>query len=204
MNKTGTTSIHEAFQILGIKSLHWSPEHSDMNWRMETAKVIKKRLVGLIESQSDNPLKDWDEYSAYSDINPIINRFEYFYNKYPGSKFIYTCRDDDGWLRSREKHVQRNIKARGKGRYESDFLTIDREGWLKEKHEHFRRVKKWFSEIGKESEILYFDIFRGDGFPRLCEFLGLPIPPQDFPWENAEKLKEGQSCLNGINKANTP
>jgi len=183
MNKTGTTSLHQAFEILRIKSLHWAPELHDQQWRSSEATRIQKEMGRRVESEDPNPLGPWDEYDAYSDIYPISEHFKTFYVRYPRSKFIYTDRDDQSWLRSREKHIQRNLAAKAKGNYHGNFLTIDREKWLRQKHDHLERAKNFFNSERKEA-LLYFNVFRGDGFDSLCSFLGVEKPSQDFPWVN--------------------
>ncbi len=39
--------------------------------------------------------------------------------------------------------------------------------------------------------LLTFDLFDGDGFDKLCEFLDRPVPEQPFPWGNSAASKTG-------------
>jgi len=39
---------------------------------------------------------------------------------------------------------------------------------------------------GRPDDLLILDICGGDGWEKLCNFLSLPIPSVDFPFENAK------------------
>ena len=49
---------------------------------------------------------------------------------------------------------------------------------------HDSRVRRFFADKPGE-RFLAFDVFAGDGWPKLCAFLGLPEPSVAFPHENA-------------------
>lgn len=186
MNKTGTTSVDRALKVLGVKSLHWAPDHGDYSSRVELSKKIQKEMGMMIKNKEKDPLGPWTGYEAYSDIWPIIDKFEYFDKCYPGSRFIYTDRDDRDWVKSREKHVGRNIAMASEGLYGGNFLSVDHERWIVEKQGHRDRVKRYFSEASL-SPLLFFNVFNGDGYEKLCCFLNLPIPDTPFPWANRAK-----------------
>ena len=44
------------------------------------------------------------------------------------------------------------------------------------------RVARFFAD--KPGRLLHFDIFAGDGWEKLCAFLGRDIPAAPFPWRN--------------------
>ena len=184
MNKTGTSSLHDAFGVLGLRSLHFAPEYQHPPRGGAPSGHFWTTIAERIEAGDRDPLGEWGTFQAYSDVGPLTERFEYVYQCYPGSSFIYTDRDDEDWLQSREAHVRRNQEARRAGRYRGDWLTVDREAWLAEKHDHLKRVRNWFSVEGRERDLLEFNVFRGDGYPELCGFLGLPLPDEPYPWRN--------------------
>ncbi|WGL16392.1 hypothetical protein PVT68_16705 [Microbulbifer bruguierae] len=181
MNATGTSILHRAFQVMGLNSLHWAPEVGSLKSRMEEAKKFQFSLLNAIEAGKRDPLGDASYFDVFSDVWPIIQYFEYFYSAYPGSKFIYTCRDDEEWLRDRERHVGRNKSALESGDYVGSFVNVEREKWLKEKYNHLKRVKQWFSADGRSDDLLYFDLYKGDGFVELCDFLDCKLPERIFP-----------------------
>ena len=76
LSRTGTTSLHHAFEILGIRSAPTS--------------------VALLFDPDDEVL---GLYEAFTD-NPIPFLYQRLDARFPGSKFILTTRDLDDWLRS--------------------------------------------------------------------------------------------------------
>lgn len=165
LNKTGTISLHQALETLGFRSLHWGgPE------------VAKKIHVAFHEGR---PLvEDLDDYDAYSDLVPISKRFDVLDRQYPGSRFILTTRDMEGWIRSRTAHVLRNQERAERGEYTGTFLVVDPDAWRADFIEHHRRVAEYFE--GRD-DLLTMDITKGDGYELLCPFLAVPIPAEPFP-----------------------
>ena len=180
----GTSSLHEAFGVLGLRSLHFAPEDEEPAPGTAPPGHFWTVIAERIRDRHPDPLGEWGDYDAYSDIGPITDGFEHVYRCYPGSRFIYTDRDDEDWLASREAHVLRNREAHREGRERGDWLTVDRERWLAQKHDHLRRVREWFSVEGRTRDLLEFNVFRGDGYAELCGFLGLPVPDEPYPWRN--------------------
>ena len=74
-NKTGTTSLHNLFDIIKIKSIH-----------------TIRPIIPII-----------DNYDAFSDGDHY--NFEQYYNIYPNSLFILNTRPIFNWLISRYKHA---------------------------------------------------------------------------------------------------
>lgn len=184
MNKTGTNSLHRAFGVLGLRSLHFAPDDVDPARGTVLSKRIRASISERIRAGDRDPLGEWGSYEAFSDIEPIKDHFDELHARYPGSRFIYTDRDAADWLDSREAHVRRNQVAAREGRYDGDWLSVDRAGWLAEKHAHAARVQDWFAVDGRSRDLLVFDVFRGDGYAELCDFLALPVPDEPFPWSN--------------------
>jgi hypothetical protein len=125
-----------------------------------------------------------EQFDAYSDMAG-----EYYFaaldRQYPGSKFILTVRDLESWLDSRERHVQRNRADPG---YRNVFLNVDRTGWRRHMRNVRRAVEQHFR--GRPGDLLVIDIPAGEGWDRLCPFLGVAAPPDAFPHENRSAPKE--------------
>lgn len=182
MNKTGTSSLHEAFMTLGLNAIHYGPAScSSLAEHLEKGREIARNMRKY-KADGLPLLRDISNYDAFSDIGPIINFFELIDEQNPGSKFIYTERDTAAWVKSRIKHVQRNRVNIKKGRYQSSFTEIEPEKWAQSKEEHFQRVMMHFAE--KPEQLLIMNISHGDGYEKLCPFLGLPIRNEDFPKKN--------------------
>lgn len=182
MNKTGTSSLHAAFLKLGIKSIHHGfSDYKTLREHLESASYIEKTI--LKNEKEDRKLLDSiDEYEAYSDIGPLINRFEILDSQYPNSKFIYTNRNTLKWIDSRKRHVLRNIENKNKQLYESNFCNIEEEKWLERKFLHLDRVKKYFRN--RPNDLLIINVTEGDGYEKLCPFLRFEMIQEQFPEKN--------------------
>jgi hypothetical protein len=119
-----------------------------------------------------------DQYDAYFDVAGLVRRFRELDAQYPGSRFILTTRDLEGWLASREKHVLGNEQRTA---YPGSWLTIDRDAWVADRERHHAEVLDYFAG---RSDLLVFDVARGDGWDKLAGFLGRRPPRRRFPWQN--------------------
>ena len=61
-------------------------------------------------------------------------------------------------------------------------LKFDRDRFARAYEEHERGVREYFRE--RPGDLLVMDICAGDGWEKLCPFLGLPAPPAPFPHAN--------------------
>jgi Sulfotransferase domain len=155
--KTGTTSLNDAFAILGISS------------------------IGCPESVS--AIRRFD--AATDGI--VAARFEELDRAYPGSKYIYTVRERESWVRSYMRHYQRKQPSLhghedltktlyGTTGTEKDVL-LD----AYERHEH--HVLEYFRN--RPDDLLVMDICDGCAdWGSLCAFLGKPVPDEPFPSSN--------------------
>jgi hypothetical protein len=170
LNKTGTLSLHEALEILGYRSFH--------HGGLETMKLVERAL------EEGKPLLSYldPEYDAFSDIFGLTYDFYIADVQYPGSRFILTVRDLEGWLESRRRHVERNQEAAARGEYTDGFDEVDIETWTTEFVRHHALVRSYFAD--RPDDLLEYDLIGGDGWEPLCGFLGRPVPDAAFPWRN--------------------
>jgi hypothetical protein len=172
--KTGTATLRTALNMLGL-----NVTNVDKNlWR----DIEAGRLDGLwnfVGTRAEPVFRGWPLPTAYRQI------FERYGND---ARFIMTVRrDSDAWVRSLKKHVIRrgpmsnfkNIRAFGRmyphGQERHYAAWYDRQ--LDEVHAFFR-------ERGAEDRLLQICWEDGDGWEKLCSFLGRPIPATPFPYEN--------------------
>jgi Sulfotransferase domain len=164
LSKTGTTSLCEALRILGYSTIDFP--------------------VGLIGVE---------EHDAATDA-PIADNFELLDRRYHGSKFIYTVRQRDDWLRSCRTYWARRIDRDRETRqevvelYERIYQSVDFDENLfrhaYDKHE--MRVLSYFAN--RHHDLLIIDICSGEGdWQPLCSFLGKEIPDRKFPHLNKKK-----------------
>jgi len=158
LGKTGTTTLGAALTILGFKAVDFMNE------------LTRERM-----SEDDLPIFD-----AFTDP-PAGMTFESNFERFSNAKFIYTTRSPESWRDSKLKHWRRHT---GDGDPEEIRAAMERPEKLVVAYRvHEMRVRRFFSERPRDC-FLEFDIFGGQGWPQLCEFLGVPIPAQPFPWSN--------------------
>jgi hypothetical protein len=176
LNKTGTTSLHDAFLKLNISSVHCNEKNGN---HIKT--VIKEN-----HEKGHKLLKGIEQYDAYSDWSiPSTNHlFIEFDKQYPNSKFILNTRDMDGWIKSREKHVKRikKLDKLQKKYPDNPWYNINKEAWEKEFIDHHKKVFDYFAD--RKNNLLIFDVTKGDGWEKLCLFLNKNIPNSTFPTSN--------------------
>lgn len=186
LNKTGTTSLPAALDILGVSCLHHT-----------------HRVKGVLSEESEKnispPLSLLPQFDAFCD-HPIEKIYPELDAAYPGSLFICTARDKPSWIDSRRKHVLRN---RSNPDYHGAWITIDEEAWSKEFDQHEEKLSAYFQE--RADDLLFLDLFNGDGWLELCEFLCCDKPETPFPRENdANSITKNypgfQGCLRRLLK----
>ena len=79
MNKTGTSSLHDAFTVLGLRSLHFAPEHDDPAGGRAPAGHFWTTIAQRIRDGDRDPLGQWGGFDAYCDVGPLTDHFEYVY-----------------------------------------------------------------------------------------------------------------------------
>jgi hypothetical protein len=167
LQRTGTTSLHRALQMLGYRSVH-----------------------GPFGLYPDLDPSIMDCYDAFSD-NPIPLLYPLLDQAYPGSKFICTTRDMASWLKSVKwlfsvGRLESNwqaapvIDAVHAALYgTSDF---DEPAFRTFWHVYHAGVRRHFAD--RPQDLLMLDFTAGDGWEPLCAFLGHPVPGVAFPRSN--------------------
>ena len=171
--RTGTTSLAKALKFLGLETLDWPKE--------------------LFRDIDDDVIR---RYDAFTD-NPIPLLYKELDRRHPGSRFIHTVRDDEAWLKSAEwlftlGMVKFNWRDGKDGPILAEMhrelygtTVFDAELFLERYCRHNREVAEYFAD--RPDDLLVVDITRGEGFERLCPFLGLPLPAEPFPhWNRRE------------------
>jgi sulfotransferase family protein len=173
LNKTATTSLHEALRVLGLESLHWGGPPI-------------RRLVEAAIDEGRPPVDDLDvRFDAFSDIEALSLNFRRLDHHYPGSRFILTVRPVDDWVVSRRLHVEHNLRRRERGNYTGDFLTVDEPAWRRLWSGHVDGAREYFA--GRDC-FLEIDLTAGPEWDGLCAFLDVPVPDAPFPWANPAQL----------------
>jgi GT2 family glycosyltransferase/glycosyltransferase involved in cell wall biosynthesis len=169
LNKTGTTSLHQALRVLGYDSLHWGGPA--LRRFIETSLAEGAPLLSRLDPHLD----------AFSDIQVLSEHYELLDTQYPGSRFVLTVRPLDDWIASRRRHVETNRRRKEAGTYHGRFLEVDEPAWREHWTRHVEGAREYFA--GRD-DFLELDLIASPDWRPLCDLLGRPRPTIDFPWAN--------------------
>jgi hypothetical protein len=164
-HKTGTTSLANALYTLGYYVTGFFGVY-DPNIRTvvyEQAHLLADRYDGA----QDTP---W----------PVI--YKELDCWYPGSKFILTIRPTDEWIASIVKHFKSQRIPAHEWIYGVETAARNEDVYIRRYENHNREVIDYFKD--RPGDLLVMDITQGDGWEKLCPFLGVGIPPFRFPSQN--------------------
>ena len=177
--RTGTLSLTRALQRLGLRSSHFEP--------------FSMQAYAHLDAVCDTPV-------------PML--YPYLDHLFPGSRFILTVRSPGTWLRSVERHIRvdgwperlgakppQGLRPDVIRQHQQIFGTVlfHRERYLRGYFRYCAGVVDYFFD--RPGDLLLMDIPAGDGWERLCPFLGRPIPELPFP--NEHRLADDGSGTQG-------
>lgn len=200
LSKTGTSSLCDALNLLGVKTVHYP---------------FDERTFAELR-EGNYRLSLMEDYQGAVDI-PVAPFYAQFDREYPSSKFILTVREREGWLESCEVHwrlmsqwwenfprFKRFQEFIGACVYGTHAFNRERFDFVY--RTHAQNVCDYFR--GREDDFLVIDICGGEGWEKLCPFLGLPAPRAPFPHANewmhllmrasqdvAESIPEGETLI---------
>lgn len=188
LSRTGTLSLSNALEILGFKSIHFDT----------------KRLNDILDGSVQQP-----SFRRYDDVDAVVDLpAAYFYQElmeaYPGSKVILTIREIEAWWRSVDSHLnkygvteEKRIKHRLGERfgfrpwkelsYDSFRRTLRKQAFGSATPREFLYKKKYrqhndlvLATVPPE-RLLVLNIAAGEGWEKLCPFVGVAVPDTPFP-----------------------
>jgi len=158
LGRTGTVSFCAALRLLGYTRVGHNPEF--------------------------HRLRDLDGGAD----NGVLIFYKYLDFKFPGSKFVLTIRDLESWLVSAE-YASSIFPIKGMDDdtpimrrmilYET--VTFDRQKYIAAYERHHADVRRYFAG---RSDLLEMNLADGDGWDKLCPFLGLDPPAEPFPHDH--------------------
>jgi hypothetical protein len=176
LSRTGESSLTEALVMLGYR-VHFVLAHENVEEALKSPRF---------DAFTHTPLA-----CCYKEID----------RQYPDSKFILTTRERESWLQSCEKRwatyhtppqfatAYNDVNRRLYG-----IEDFDRDTFSKAYDKHLADILQHFA--GREQQLLLLNICAGEGFEKLCPFLGKPVLAQPFPQKNS--MAEFQSPLKRI------
>jgi hypothetical protein len=208
-SKTGTTSLEKALEILGYKVCrgHWKLSHTFYLHALYIHKDYDEifRLINYWDAFADAP---WGGTDLYLQL----------YNKFPNAKYILTVREPKSWYESLEKLITMfdlNQETaldsyHANGMYGSAYFfrhifNIEKLAGNKQKIiDHFtihnEKVIDFFSN--HPANFMVYDITSGEKWKKLCKFLGVTAPKNDFPYAN--KAIDNPYMSNIVSKMQNP
>ncbi|MFO7936466.1 MAG: sulfotransferase [Kiritimatiellia bacterium] len=173
-HKTGTSSLALALKKLGYRVTGAHGIHDpDI---AENVLPMVRSLVSKYDAFQDNP---W----------PII--YKELDHEYPGSKFILLLRDPESWIKSQVKYFGSRTTAMREWIYGVGCPEGNEDVYLKRFMEHNEEVTRYFKD--RPDDLLVMNLAEGDGWEKLCPFLGVDVPDIAFP--HANKISDRESKL---------
>ena len=167
-HKTGTTSLGQAFEILGY-----------------CKRGVSKAALPYILSGDLEPVFGLvDRYDAFED-NPWPLLYQELDARYPGSRFVLTVREPQDWLKSVMNHFGTRSTEMRKWIYGHGAPIGNERAYLHRYLTHNTQVTHYFRD--RPQDLLVMDICAGDDWHRLCRFLGKPVPQVPYPRANVRR-----------------
>ena len=175
LSKTGTTSLSNALQILGYKT---KDNMGVIKYAAGDVSSVDLDLVDANDALTDTPIP-----SFYRELDV----------RYPGSKFILTVRDSEGWLRSCKKQFTPRFAGIQTDAHKRLFMDLygtdafDDRGFAHGYERFVDGAREYFKD--RQSDFLIIDIAAGEGWEKLCPFLEKPVPDIPFPKANVTQVR---------------
>lgn len=166
--KTGTTSLHHALEELGFRHKTWDRDLWQCYKKGELDAVFE--AAEQFDSFDDGP---WNNDNLYQKLD----------RRFPGSKFILTEREPFSWLQSHEEHFTAvRLRYNPHLIWRRSYSAAKRRRVLGEYLERNCKIKEYFR--GRPDDLLVMNVCGGEGWEKLCPFLGIPRVEEPFPQEN--------------------
>jgi hypothetical protein len=190
LGRTGTMSLKAALEHLGFPTYHMVELFQDPS------------RIDYWDQAAETGETDWsavfDGYTAMVDY-PASLYWRTLAKLYPTAKVILTVRDADKWYDSvmatifpssgpreygpGEEHRKRIHAMARKVIWEGQF-----EGRFRERSFAIEKFRAWNASVEEELPEGRLLVYRvGEGWERLCAFLGLPVPDIEFPKTNSRE-----------------
>lgn len=162
LSRTGAKSVSVALRQLGFNAVHYTNPFTE-------------EILGV---------DDAFLFDGFSGL-PASVIFESLYYLFPNARFIHTVRPMPAWVASCERHVRGDRSATaGVERARLHGALYDRYPDAAAACLAYEARVRQFVDAVDAARFLEFDVFAGDGWEKLCAFVGRPIPATSFPWEN--------------------
>ena len=182
LGRTGTKSMQTALAMLGFGPCHHMVEvfadPGSMQWWVDAAE--------------GRP--NWDlifkNYQSVVDY-PGAAHWKALVDYYPDAKVLHTVRDPDKWFESTQATIfaprgaASEPEAGVRGAFFASFMGPMREHLADRAYmtDYFRRHTEEVKAHVAPERLLVYEV--GEGWDRLCAFLGVAVPAEPYPSENS-------------------
>lgn len=191
LSRTGTTSVHEAAQILGFTSLHYD----------------NSRLLPSMDRERAN-FRLYDDFDVVGDI-PSALFFRELSDAYPDSNVLLTTRNEDDWWASVSRYIGRKSEAetlfslrararqlvspsarRARSRVSTrDYWRVAAYGSTEPQEELWRSAfRQHYQEVRRAippTRLIEVDVTTDNAWEALGKALAVQTPDTPFPHANA-------------------
>ncbi|NIR27882.1 MAG: sulfotransferase family protein [Gammaproteobacteria bacterium] len=189
LSRTGTCSLNDALELLGYASVHF-PDIQENICNADYDLEVLRRADAITDS-------------------PVAPIFPQLDRAYPGSKFVLTVREKEAWLAACERWYKMKDELWAGTEYEDvpkfnrlfvyGCVRFSRERFSYVYDRHLREVRHHFA--GRPYDLLLIDICAGEGWEKLCPFLGAEIPDEPFPHSNTLECEAARARVTRLLRA---
>jgi hypothetical protein len=184
LGRTGTKSMQTALNMLGFGPCH----------HMVEVFTHPESMALWVEAAQGRP--NWDlifkDYHSMVDY-PGAAYWRQIADHYPDAKVLHTVRDPDKWFESTQATIfsqaspAAQLQEGPSAAFFASFMGPMREhlgdrAWMTD---YFRRHTEEVKAAIAPERLLIYEV--GEGWERLCKFLGVPVPDAPYPSENSRE-----------------
>lgn len=204
--RTGTASMAEALTVLGYKDVYHGIKSIDNKEDWAILEKAADASFPNLPSYTGRPFtrEQWDELWGHCEaVTDVASVFApQLIGSYPDAKVILVIREYDAWFKSMDEGVLKALWS-PIGQFSINYIepvigsvagraaTKQMQGLFQAKdaqearqkgREAYDRHHRVIKEMTPRERLLVYRL--GDGWGPICEFLGKPVPEQEFPWVN--------------------
>jgi hypothetical protein len=164
-HRTGTKTLGAALEILDYR-VTGPNGHKDP----DISRTVYEKAFGLVP-----------RFDAFKD-NPWPLLYRELDERFPASKFVLTVRPTEEWIRSAVGHFGTQSRPMLEWIYGVGYPKGNEDIFIARYERHNREVLEHFKT--RPDDLLVLSITEGEGWEKLCPFLGKEVPDVAFPHED--------------------
>jgi hypothetical protein len=177
LNKTGTSSLGRALQMLGLVPIA-APSTRDP--------AASGLFRAIVDAGDYRPVLDYArDFVSFEDRPWNAGQiYRHLDAEFPGSRFVLTVRDKARWWSSVRSWLDLKSQMRRPYLRHLGVSELSEQEFCAAAERYEASVREYFHG---RSNLLVMDLEAGDGWEKLCAFLELPVPGGPFPHANRQR-----------------